>query len=209
MAKTYYILDSNAVVAVPDILSRVRSQNLLIPQSVLEELLGRKRRTGMHPDSLLEQALAKGLQIPKGPKADSDILMEMTRAGLAGADIELAMLAEEYATRHGNHSVVVVTLDKLLSRWLSGHGVQSMTPQEFSLRTKHDSPDPEVRRTARHYTRKQSALFVGGVLCGVAVAVAYNYRYELLALLPAQVPTTRTCGDGEGVVRGPRDGRRT
>lgn len=193
MSRTNFILDTNAITADPEILSRVQSHKLLIPSMVFEEIQGAKRPSINRLGSLVRQAIAKGVEIPQGPDSQNISVFDMTEAKLDGADVEIAMLANDYAKRLGAKNVVVVTMDKALSRWLYRHGIKSMTPHEFSLSTKDDSVDSEVKSIARSLNKQQLLKLVTSAFSSAFVSIVVQYRHAIFRFANEYLSVSAVC----------------
>jgi len=193
VSKTFVILDTSAILASPEILSHVRNQNLLIPMQVIDELRSKRKPDGERLTSLVQQAIAKGAQVPERPEKINMSAFGLTQASLEGADIEIALVAVDYADRFGGQNVLVVTLDKALSQLLSSRGIKTQTPQAFSSSTKGDSTDPEVRSIARRLTLRELLDKAVSSLSGAVVLLAVEYGHTIYGFAKQYLSVTALC----------------
>ena len=189
--KTKFIFDTSAILAQPEILSRVSSQKVLIPTTVLEELVGRV--AGNRLGSLLEQAISKGAEIPASPHVDSKLVFELNRAKLTGADVEIAMLANTLSAESGSQNIVVVTMDIALAQWLTQRNLKVMAPRDFLSKTADEGSDDEVRNTARLLNRQQAWTIFASVLSGALVSFAFQHAHDIYGFAQEYLSIPTAC----------------
>lgn len=185
-----FILDSSALLQHPEILARAGSKEIIIPEAVLRELSfrGRKEaRSGIA--KVIEQAASRGVKIAQTPTSVKNDLLASDRHAqrLSSTDIDIARLAIDYAERIGSSSVVVVTLDRVLSEFLASRGIRSITGAEFFRESAADVPDVEIQRVATSFAAKQRRFLLLSFVLGLAFSLIGNAAFSNLSYLVSTV----------------------
>lgn len=153
-----FILDTSALIQRPEILAQVGRRDIVIPHAVLSEISSRGRREPRAElAALIQDAIARGANLVEPPKnVDFATLATETSAWrLAGADIDIASIATDYAKRFSSSGVVVVTSDRALQAFLLTKGIESITATEFLHYSQTGDLDRELHLKAKSFNNKR------------------------------------------------------
>jgi predicted ribonuclease YlaK len=152
--RSVYVVDTSALVAEPDLLTKFGDDELVVvSKRVIEELDDKKR------DETLRPAVARATRL----------LREFPRVRIEFCDGDLSLLSPDYRNKGDNHilSVAVkfkgqqptlLTNDNLLALKATAEGIQTMDSRRFSQRT---PPAATSRMTSRPAPRDRAMTIDG------------------------------------------------
>jgi rRNA-processing protein FCF1 len=182
------ILDTSAILDRPEVLARVGHGRIVIPEVVFSELTRAKGgRQGDAIGALIQQATARGAKIVPSPSRTKPETRdsESLPLGVSEADLGIVRIAADYVQRLGSSSVVVVSQDQALRRFLAGKGINALTAGEFLQESTEEPADPEIQKSANLFSLSQRRFAVLSVLLGLTSSVLGNFIYANLSYLVA------------------------
>lgn len=166
-----YIIDTNVLIQYPQVLSRIGNKKIVIPASVIQELLSRGR--GEENKEISNLVISAGVEISRPTdKFDHKIIQSYKNAQmLSVADFDIVRIAINYAELQGYNVPCVVTADKGLSSIISTFGIESITGSEFLSESKNKPINKEIQDTAEKVVISQKRFLFSSFLIGSAVSI--------------------------------------
>ena len=155
-----YILDASAILDEPEILAVSKTRNLVIPQSVIDELIFKDiSNSRMNISGLIDQAIELGAIITDDTRS-STINLDYEAPDvprLSSSEIEVLKLAVSEAKKLENDTfITVVTMNRALGKYLSKtKGIRWLEPDHFFREIKADPLDQQVLSSAQSFSREQ------------------------------------------------------
>ncbi len=185
-----YIIDTSVLLRHPQILSRVGSRKIVIPNSVMEELSHSARGSKWAGVAeLVASSIHSGVKIVKAPENLKNEIIQSDRNAqrLSGADFDIARIAIDYAEQRGVDTPCVVTEDKALAYFLSSRNIKSITGSEFLGESKQDSLDKEIEEKADQVVSSQRRHIITSFSLGVVASALGNIIYSNINVLVSTI----------------------
>ncbi|MEK7993296.1 MAG: PIN domain-containing protein [Planctomycetota bacterium] len=167
---TTYIIDTSALVRMPEILERSGKTRIVFPEGVVAELEQSRVQGKRNLAALVREASDQGAVIGKLPPnfRSKQSLSSLSRR-LSPTDIEIVFLALHYAASGSPDDVRVVTYDKQIIEALSAHGIGCLSAEQFL-----EKADNEINRQLQvgvQSLRAEQYHYLRTTIISLAVAV--------------------------------------
>ena len=183
-SSVHYLLDTNAVLQVPEVLAAARQRKLLIPKSVLAKLATLNReRSRKVVGALVNDAIAAGAEVVETPRHIhcEPLAADLAAHRLTRGAMEVARTAIGLA--EGGKAVCVVTLDKPLGDFLATRKIRSLPPAAFLKEGKSETADAALLTSAKSYAAGRNRYLAINATVGALGALGAGIVYFNAAYL--------------------------